>query len=346
MRGDPDPGSELGRLLSLPADQLGALPADGWAALSAEDQDRLARHLLDEMPQDAGDNVMVTARLRAGLLEEFGRAVEAYSRMVTSDDYGEASEWSERLAERWRETAEVARLEQLGDELLPSEALQLFGALASSMILAGDDDERSHRLALGEQEFAERLVLAGSEGIWADWEELMRVVELERAQRFGSVSEIKPGAPKRPPAHLPTPGRRRRTARANELLAELERRLLETRDFYYESLAPDGRALTAEERAATERHLQALAVCCREIDLDRYIWPTGEWDAMQPLLAELRSMQYSLALAVSNDPRRRAKAASSDERKARAFVAAELVRGASREEAVGRLRAEIQEARR
>ena len=108
--------------------------------------------------------------------------------------------------------------------------------------------------------------------------------------------------------------------------------------FFTETLLPDGSSAWTPKRAAAARErLEAAAVCSRVIDRDRFQWKADDWAATKLALAEVRSMETSLLLSLSEDPARRAEAASVDERRMRLLMPVEMSAGASREEAYERL---------
>ena len=198
---------------------------------------------LESLAPEERERVMAFARLRGALVLEFLEVLGEYVRMLRLEDFGAAGECAERLALQWRDVGERERLEQLGEQLLPEEGMQLLGALQSSLILASSGEAERRKLALGEREVAERTVLAGREGAWPDWEEAMRITQLERQQRYGGTGEVHVETPKRLSGKLLIPGRRKRHAVAVELSKLLEDELAAGAGFYTETLLPDGSRL-------------------------------------------------------------------------------------------------------
>ncbi|MDQ6779444.1 MAG: hypothetical protein M3071_25165, partial [Actinomycetota bacterium] len=104
------------------------------------------------------------------------------------------------------------------------------------------------------------------------------------------------------------------------------------RDLYIE-LDPDGRELTERERASALEQLELGAVCDRTFDLASDRFSAADWDLFGVILADLRSRQRSLVLALSADPDRRALAMSAGEVRSRAFMVEQRAGGASRVQA-------------
>jgi hypothetical protein len=73
----------------------------------------------------------------AALQTVLGEALPAYGYMLRLDQWDQAEMWLEQLAEYWRTAAEINRLEERGDELLSSDAVELMAALESSLTPAG-----------------------------------------------------------------------------------------------------------------------------------------------------------------------------------------------------------------
>jgi hypothetical protein len=337
MADDNSAHAELESLLKLPIGQLTDLPQEHWDALPAEARDRLANHLLDHMTPEDRERATTFAHLRGSLVHDFGEGLGTYAWMLTSRDFAEAGEWAERLALRWREVGERERLEQLGTQLLPEKSMELFGALLSSLVLASSAEPQRRELALQEQELGERVVLAGREGVWANWEEVIERAQHEDRQPSGGKREVEVKTPKRLSGPLLTPGRRKRHAVAVELSRLLEDELGASAEFYTERLLPDGDRLSPERAAEARDRLEAAAACSRIVDRERFQWNAEDWSATKLALAELRSMETSLLLALSEDPARRSEAAPVDERRMRLFMLVEMSAGASREEAYERL---------
>jgi len=105
--------------------------------------------------------------------------------------------------------------------------------------------------------------------------------------------------------------------RAKELGELLRETTFETYRFYRD-IAPDGRELTADERAAALERLELGAICSRTVDRDRDIVEhVAEGFDLRPTLAALRSLQHSLVLALSEDAALRSRAMTVDELQAR-----------------------------
>jgi hypothetical protein len=320
----------LERLTKLPLEQLEALPDTEWDGLSDDDRERLGQHILRHSTRERA-LVNDATRAKAALVNEFTDALVAYRAMLVSGATDNASEWVERLALRWREAGEERKLEQFGDDFLPEAGLDLLAALESSLVLAHVGDERDRSLTLDEPELLQRVLLVGSQGgVWSDWDQALEpaVAGLERTLG-GPVDRgrrlTRPKAPVLP--------RRRRIARARELVASIDETMTETAVFY-RALAPDGRKLSQRERAQALDRIRAGAVCARTIDTEHDVIPEDDHEFFRPGYALLRSMQRSLALAVSDDPVRRKKAMPLSEMQARAFMMdQQLAHGASPEEA-------------
>jgi hypothetical protein len=116
------------------------------------------------------------------------------------------------------------------------------------------------------------------------------------------------------------PGEKEIADRGREIAEQLAITVGRTAGLYAE-LVPDGRELTPREAAAAREQLEAVAICLRDIHHDRDIIDRfaeegrriGRDADMRPTISVLRMMQRSLALALSEDPARRAHVMPIDE---------------------------------
>jgi hypothetical protein len=275
------------------------------------------------------------AALVVSMSEELAAAVFAYLVMHAADDYGEAWDWLERLADRWRNVAEKHKLEQLGDDFLPSEAQDLLASLESSLVLASSADETRRALRLDYSELLQRLISVASHGFFED--EIIEPAWVELERRAGHSLERQPI--ERPPT--PTPRWGRRKARARELVALLDATLGDVATVHRE-LAPDGRKLSAEERARTIEQLEQAAAVTRTLDLEYDTITRADHELARPLYALFRSAQRALVLALSDDPARRRRAMPLKEAQWRAAILNErLTNDLTYEEAWAKVKADV-----
>lgn len=272
------------------------------------------------------------------LRDHIAVAFDRYMWMIVEDRKVDCAEQAEVMAERWRIPMERFQLEQAGDEFLSDEGAQLYAALEASFILtlSGEAERRAVRLEV--PELMGRLLGAG-EGIWHEhWPELHESMLTEMDRKMAGPSEL-------PSVTIKRPSRisrfnRSRNREIDAWNARLGEAYTETAVFYKE-LAPDGRELSAEERAAAAEHVETAATVDRELDLARELFSEQDWSHTRLLLAEFRSLRRSLTLALSSDPGRRSLALSLDEAGARTFIMNERVNGASHHDAIERLKAEM-----
>jgi hypothetical protein len=276
----------------------------------------------------------------SALREEIAAAFGAYNTMGNDEDAAvESWEWVERLAERWRIAMERCQLERVGEEFLSDEAVQLYAALESSFILSLSPLPERQAMRLTPMELVGRLLGAGP-GIWHEqWEDLHERILTQMDRRVGGPVYL-PHATVHRPARL-WRLQHRRIRRMHELTAFAGEAYTEIGTFYKE-LAPDGRALTEQESTASREHLEEAAVADRHLDASREVFSRRDWDVTQLMLAELRSLRRGLALALSDDPARRALAPTVDELGVRTFIMNERVNGAGHEGAIARLTARLE----
>lgn len=118
---------------------------------------------------------------------------------------------------------------------------------------------------------------------------------------------------KRRASGAPKPGEEELILAGKEMTEQLALTMTETFRFYTKTLAPDGRELSAEERAAVKERLDAGVLALRAARVNRdfiaYILAEEDFD-VRSTISVLRMMQRSLVLALSADPDRRARAIS------------------------------------
>lgn len=268
---------------------------------------------------------------------EIAAAFDAYMGMIALNRTVDGTELAEVLAERWRVLMERYQLEQAGDEFLSDEGAQLYAALEASFILTLSSDPDRQALRLDPEELMGRILGAG-EGIWHEhWSELQESILTEVDRKAAGPVDL-------PPITVTRPARISRFNRSlNREIDAWNVRLGEAytaTGFFYKDLAPDGRELSAEERAAAEAQVETAAAVDRELDLARGLFSEQDWSTTRLMLAELRSLRRSLTLALSSDPRRRGLAVSLDEAGVRTFIMNQRVQGASHQDAIERLKVE------
>jgi hypothetical protein len=269
--------------------------------------------------------------LRAGMSE----VIADYPAVRRRDSVGEAWAWVERVAELWRRGAEMSRLEMLGEQFLPGEAIELLAALDSSLVMFGLGDERRHELALDDDELIGRTVGIGAE-MWANWDRMMDLFWRDQLRLAGRPDADRPDD--WPPVSRPLK-RPRRSRRATLQIAEQLNADAAAAVKLYSELRPDGRRQTGAERQAALERVRAVAAISRAIDRERASFSRDDWEATSMLLNDARSVARSLVLATSDDPDRRALAMPLNEVRQRAFMLCERISGASWQEALDALHA-------
>jgi hypothetical protein len=269
---------------------------------------------------------------------EIAAACDAYMGMFVLGRSVDCAEQAEVLAERWRIPIERYQLEQVGDEFISDEGAQLYSALEASFILTLSGDPERRALRLDPDELMGRILGAG-EGIWHEhWAEFRDSILTEIDRKAAGPVEMAPMAARRP--DRVSRFNRNRNRAIDAWNARLGEAYTATAIFYKE-LAPDGRELSAEERAATEEHVETAATVDRELDLARELFSQQDWSQTRLMLAEFRSLRRSLTLALSSDPDRRSLALSLDEAGIRTFIMNQRVNGASHQDAIERLKLEM-----
>jgi hypothetical protein len=317
MPGSLRSSSRLRRLLALPLEHLQRLPDAVWESLSPEEARRLSEHL-DQLDPARAERLDAVMQSRDVVLSEVGGALAAYDKMLGADDFGAAPHWLERLAASWREVCERQKLEQLGERLLPDEAVQLVGALQSSLVLCRDTYQQ---LALDAGE-----LLARTRWLAATYNLGARFSDAVAPLTAGARGAVTP--PRRP--HRTVAGRA-------EELAGLIARAMEPAAALYGELRPDGRPLASADAARARQCLADIATCGRALDRQRLELSEPDWTVARLLAGELHAAERSLVLALSDDRKRRALAMSEPERQARAFLVCELAAGGTRRDAYAKL---------
>lgn len=273
----------------------------------------------------------------SALQNEIAVAFDVYMGMVVLDRTVDCTERAEVMAERWRIPMERYQLEQAGDEFLSDEGAQLYSALEASFILTLSGDSQRQALRLAVPEMVGRFLGAG-EGIWHEhWPELQKSFLTEVDRKTAAPNDLSPMTVKRPErVSRFNRSRNRRIEAWNIRLGEAYTEAA----FFYKDLAPDGRALSPEERSTAEAHVEMAATIDRELDLFRELFSEHDWSQTRLMLAEYRSLRRSLTLALSSDPGRRGLALSLDEAGVRTFIMNQRVNGASHEDAIERLKVE------
>lgn len=269
---------------------------------------------------------------------EIAAAFDAYMGMFVLARTVDCTEQAEVLAERWRIPMEQYQLEQVGDEFISDEGAQLYSALETSFILTLSGDPERRALRLDPDELMGRIFGAG-EGIWHEhWAEFRDSMLTEVDRKAAGPVELPPITARRPDRISRFNRHRNRAIDAwNVRLGEA----YTATAIFYKDLAPDGRELSAEERAAAEEHVETAALVDRELDLAREVFSEHDWSHTRLMLAELRSLRRSLTLTLSADPHRRELALSLDEAGVRTFIMNERVNGATHERAIERLKVKM-----
>ena len=109
----------------------------------------------------------VGAELRMSALSTARRYVELMpaERPLEHDARAEVLELLEQLAVQWRE-AEDLWVAELGEEVLPAEAVMLLAALEDSLVLALGDEEPATASILTAEQAAERVEDLRGRGVW------------------------------------------------------------------------------------------------------------------------------------------------------------------------------------
>jgi hypothetical protein len=269
---------------------------------------------------------------------EIAAAFDAYMGMYVLRRTVDCTEQAEVLAERWRIPIERYQLEQVGDEFISDEGAQLYSAIEASFILTLSADPARRALRLDPDELMGRILGAG-EGIWHEhWPEIHESILTEVDRKVAGPADL-PAVTVKRPSRL-SRFNRSRTREIDAWKVRLGEAYTEAA-FFYKELAPDGRELSAAERAAAEEHVETAATVDRELDLTRELFSEQEWSQTRLMLAEFRSLRRSLTLALSSNPHRRSLALSLDEAGVRTFIMNQRVNGASHQDAIERLKVEM-----
>jgi len=289
----------------------------------------------DEYQPPTPDAVQEAA---TALRDEIAAAFDAYMWMIVEDRTVDCTDQAEVMAERWRIPMERYQLEQVGDEFLSDEAWQLYAALETSFILTQSGDAERRALRLDVPELTGRFLGAG-EGIWhGHWAEMKQSILIEVDRKAAGPVDLAPITAQRPERISRFSRSRKREIDAWKV--RLGEAYTATAAFYRD-LAPDGRELDPEERAAASDHVETAAAVDRELDLAREFFSEEEWSRTRLMLAEFRSLRRSLTLALSSDPSRRRLALSLDEAGVRTFIMNRRVQGASHEDAIEHLKSRM-----
>jgi len=284
----------------------------------------------------------VDPRYQAGVAHRlvFYDALNEYPEARERDGEGEAWEWVELLAEHWRRGAELTGLQFLGEEFLPDDALDLLGALESSLALIGTGDARRAELSLTLDELLAGMIGVGPR-LWPGWDRILNDVWRHREYVAGRPDTDRPEG--WPP--VPEPVKRpRRSKRAGRALAKALGEALVPVSQLYPRLDPDGRRLSGAERQEVLEQIRAVAVTDLRMYRQTHLFSADDWDAMTIQLGLLRSLARSLALAVSESQERRSLAMSLDHARQQTFMATHRVtHRASWTEAAEALRAFVAE---
>jgi hypothetical protein len=273
----------------------------------------------------------------SALRDEIAAAFDAYMWMLVEDRRVDCTDQAEVMAERWRIPMERYQLEQAGDAFISDEGAQLYAALETSFLLTLSSDAERRALRLDVPELGGRFLGAG-EGIWHEhWAEMEASILTEVDRKAGGPVDLAPMT-----AHRPERISRFSRSRNREIDAWNVRlgEAYTATAVFYRDLAPDGRELTPEERAAALDRVETAAAVDRELDLAREFFSEEQWSKTRLMLAELRSLRRSLTLALSSDPGRRGLAVSLDEAGVRTFIMNQRIHGASHEDAIERLKVE------
>jgi hypothetical protein len=125
----------------------------------------------DELNRLANRAGTVAADVRMSALATARRYVELTpaERPLDDDARAEVRDLLERLAVQWRE-AEDLWVAELGEEVLPRDAVLLLAALEDSFVLALSDDEAGRATMLTAEQAAERVEELRARGVWAGLE--------------------------------------------------------------------------------------------------------------------------------------------------------------------------------
>lgn len=276
-----------------------------------------------------------------GLFRTLGEAVNEYSQLLRRPDPQRARERAESMARAWRESAELTRFEQL--ELMPTVAVDFYGALESSLIVLSSSDENATDLALSGDELATGLLRAGGDRTPVSGAELLDAAWFEKQTREGVPRTDRPDDwPRLPDRH----STKRDTPKS--VVVGLGTELSETLDFLVgvseEHLDPPG-ALTDHARRALEQAIRRSARIELKAERSAPQITVGDWnEGFSPLLGAIRSARRSMTLALSSHPERQKLAEPYDELYTRVFVMYRMLDGSTRQEAADELRARIEAA--
>ncbi|HEY5197572.1 MAG TPA: hypothetical protein VIJ51_11170 [Solirubrobacteraceae bacterium] len=298
--------------------------------------ERARRRLSPERRAALDKAARLTAEIRASLARLAGEYTRA--RLSDGPDHSRrAWERLEAIADQSREADELNLDLLYGDDFLLAEELALLGALEDSIVLGRSDEDARRRLRVEPREVIDRMAFVvdwgGYDTAWDEsWDAvaagvragatddvdagsldtalagLIDALEIGRGEQTTRTSLVSARSLK-----IRRPFRRRQPAASLEgPLDELRQSIVTVHEVYLR-LSPDGRAQKAEKQVAAAEALEVEATHLRMLDTLRVQVALDDRELLTTWVAAAYPVRHNLILAISADPRRRARAASPDD---------------------------------